>query len=449
MGLLMITEINRDNLATIRNPRFATYAAMYLDIGDAFLAKVVGTGIQVDSEDRRPGVAQSVERLKQRGVTFRNDDRSAFLNWISPACVACQRGIGSATFFISLKCNRRCFFCFNPNQEDFAYYSTHQRDCQTELDQIQASGERVDFLGLTGGEPLLHKAEAVGFFAHAREKFPEAHNRLYTSGDLADEGTLRDLGAAGLQEIRFSARLQDGEDGLWSLLATMAAAKKYVPAVMVEMPVLPDGLAPMRKLLDALETLGIQGINLLELCYPLRNAAAFRSRGYMVKNPPYRVLYDYWYGGGLPVAGSEETCLALLEYALDRQMRLGIHYCSGDNKHTGQIYQQNTAGPISAMHYLSGRDYFLKSAKVFGDDAPRVLKVLRKTGERHYHMDDKRGFLEFPLRRIADLTDMDRNRGVEVGISYSVREIRDGEPVLRELKVDLAHPSQFDLSADA
>jgi pyruvate formate-lyase activating enzyme-like uncharacterized protein len=218
---------------------------------------------------------------------------------------------------------------------------------------------------------------------------------------------------------------------------------------MVEMPVLPDGLAAMRKLLDALETLGIQGINLLELCYPLRNAAAFRSRGYMVKNPPYRVLYDYWYGGGLPVAGSEETCLALLEYALDRQMRLGIHYCSGDNKHTGQIYQQNTAGPISAMHYLSGRDYFLKSAKVFGDDAPRVLKVLRKTGERHYHMDDKRGFLEFPLRRIADLTDMDRNRGVEVGISYSVREIRDGEPVLRELKVDLAHPSQFDLSADA
>jgi hypothetical protein len=139
----------------------------------------------------------------------------------------------------------------------------------------------------------------------------------------------------------------------------------------------------------------------------------------------------------------------LLEHALDRQMRLGIHYCSGDNKHTGQIYQQNTAGPISAMHYLSGRDYFLKSAKVFGDDAPRVLKVLRKTGERHYHMDDKRGFLEFPLRRIADLTDMDRNRGVEVGISYSVREIRDGEPVLRELKVDLAHPSQFDLSADA
>jgi pyruvate formate-lyase activating enzyme-like uncharacterized protein len=213
---------------------------------------------------------------------------------------------------------------------------------------------------------------------------------------------------------------------------------------MVEMPVLPDALAAMQQLLVELDALGLQGVNLLEFCYPLRNAPVFRSRGYSVKNPPYRVLYNYWYGGGLPVAGSEETCLALLEFALDRQMRLGMHYCSGDNKHTGQIYQQNTAGTLSQMHLLSGRDYFLKTAKVFGDDAPRVLKALRKKGERNYHMDHKRGFLEFPVSRIVDLVALN----VEVGISYSVREIRDGEPVLRELKVDLARPSQFDLSAD-
>jgi pyruvate formate-lyase activating enzyme-like uncharacterized protein len=440
----MITEIHRNNLATIRNPRFAAYAAMYLDIGEAFLRKVEGTGIQVDTQDRRPRVEQTMQRLKQRGVTFRNDDRSAFVNWLSPACVACQRGISSATFFISLKCNRRCFFCFNPNQEDFAYYSAQERDCRPELDRIAASGQRLDFLGLTGGEPLLHKAEAVAFVAHARDRFPQAHSRLYTSGDLAGEGTLRDLGVAGLQEIRFSVRVHDGEAAQRSLLATMATARKHIPTVMVEMPVLPDALAAMQQLLVELDALGLQGVNLLEFCYPLRNAPAFRSRGYSVKNPPYRVLYNYWYGGGLPVAGSEETCLALLEFALDRQMRLGMHYCSGDNKHTGQIYQQNTAGTLSQMHLLSGRDYFLKTAKVFGDDAPRVLKALRKKGERNYHMDHKRGFLEFPVSRIVDLVALN----VEVGISYSVREIRDGEPVLRELKVDLARPSQFDLSAD-
>jgi uncharacterized protein len=440
----MITEIDRNNLAAIRNPKFAAYAGMYLDIGEGFLRKVEETGIQVDGEDRRPAVRQSMERLKQRGVTLRNDDKSAFVNWISPACLACQRGVGSATFFISLQCNRRCFFCFNPNQEDFAYYSAHTRDCRPELDRIGDSGQRLDYVGLTGGEPLLHKAEAVAFFAHARERFPLAHTRLYTSGDLADEATLRDLGAAGLQEIRFSARVHDSEESLRSLLATMAAAREHIPAVMVEMPVLPDALAPMQQLLVELDALGIQGINLLEFCYPLRNASAFRSRSYRAKNPPYRVLYDYWYGGGLPVAGSEETCLALLDFALDRQIRMGIHYCSGENKHTGQIYQQNTAGPASRMHYLSGRDFFLKTAKVFGDDVPRVLKALRKKGDRNYQMDYKRGFLEFPVSRIADLAALD----VEVGISYSVVETRDGEPVLRELKVDLARPGQIDLAAD-
>ncbi len=446
----MIIEINRHNLAAIRNPRFAAYAAMYLEIGEGFLRKVQGTGIEVETEveaeGREPAVRQSMERLKQRGVTFRNDGKSAFLNWSSPACLACQKGLGSATFFISLQCNRRCFFCFNPNQEDFAYYSAHQRDCRAELDSISAGGERLDFLALTGGEPLLHKAEAVAFFAHGREQFPQAHSRLYTSGDLADEATLRDLGAAGLQEIRFSARVHDSQESLRGLLATMATAKRYIPAVMVEMPVLPDALAPMQALLVELEALGIQGINLLEFCYPLRNAAAFRQRGYRLKNPPYRVLYDYWYGGGLPVAGSEETCLALMDFALDRQMRLGIHYCSGENKHTGQIYQLNAAGPVSEMHYLSGKDYFLKTAKAFGDDAAPVLKFLRKKGERVYHLDRKRDFLEFPVRRITDLMDLDRD--LEVGISYSVRETRQGEPVLRELKLHLTHPGAFDLAAD-
>ena len=204
-----------------------------------------------------------------------------------------------------------------------------------------------------------------------------------------------------MQEIRFSARVHDSQESLRALLATMATARQYIPAVMVEMPVLPDALAPMQSLLVELEALGIQGINLLEFCYPLRNAAAFRNRAYILKNPPYRVLYDYWYGGGLPVAGSEEACLALMDFALDRQMRLGIHYCSGENKHTGQIYQLNTAGPASQMHYLSGKDYFLKTAKVFGGDAAPVLKFLRKKGERDYHLDRKRDFVEFPVRRIA------------------------------------------------
>lgn len=95
-----------------------------------------------------------------------------------------------------------------------------------------------------------------------------------------------------------------------------------------------------------------------------------------MRKRPYDVLYNYWYAGGLPVAGSEEECLHLMAFAAERGLRLGVHYCSADNKNTGQIYQQNL--PFLQDAELARRlpwlcfdqtDFFLKSAKAFGQDA--------------------------------------------------------------------------------
>jgi hypothetical protein len=32
---------------------------------------------------------------------------------------------------------------------------------------------------------------------------------------------------------------------------------------------------------------------------------------------------------------------------------------------------------------------------------------------------------------------------MELGISYNIREFRDGEPVIRELRIDPVHASEF------
>ncbi len=92
---------------------------------------------------------------------------------------------------------------------------------------------------------------------------------------------------------------------------------------------------------------------------------------------------NYWYAGGMPVAGSEAECLELLRFAREAGLRLGVHYCSLDNKFTGQIYQQNkpflTDPAFAARHAwlsLDPGDYFLKCAKVFGGDAEAVATVL-------------------------------------------------------------------------
>jgi len=53
----------------------------------------------------------------------------------------------------------------------------------------------------------------------------------------------------------------------------------------------------MKSVLTELDRLEIFGINLLEFCFPYNNADVYRERGYKIKGRPYRVLYNYLYGG--------------------------------------------------------------------------------------------------------------------------------------------------------
>jgi len=250
---------------------------------------------------------------------------------------------------------------------------------------------------------------------------------------------LRELQAAGLDEIRFSIRMHDPVNARAHIVSRIELARQYIPQVMVEMPVPPGAQDEMRALLLELDRIGIFSINLLELCYPLINATAFNARGFQVKARPYDTLYDYWYAGGVPVARSELDCLDLVEFALDRGLSIGVHYCSLENKFTGQNYQQNYGRKLPATVMLSNRDYMLKSAKVFGDDIPQVLDVFERAGVRDFEHDPARGYLEFGVHHLRTLKNLD----VEVGISTSTLEQREDGMYLRELKIDLTRPAWF------
>jgi pyruvate formate-lyase activating enzyme-like uncharacterized protein len=437
-------EVTESTLSVINNPSLRAYADIYVQIYRDFMEKVRQMGIDVEVEDISAQVAERIAGLQEKGAMIRNGEKSIYINRISPACQACQTGINSATFFESLKCHRDCFYCFNPNQQEYEYYQEHHRDTIGELDSMRKFNKSVKHLALTGGEPLLFKDETYRFFEHAHEQFPAAFTRLYTCGDHIDEETLERLHAVGLDEIRFSIRMHDLAKGQRRTFDRIALARKYIPNVMVEMPVLPNTLEEMKDILIRLEALGIFGVNLLEFCFPWNNVEIYRQLGYKIKARPYRVLYNYWYAGGLPIAGSETVCLDLMDFAIQQGMKLGVHYCSLENKHTGQIYQQNSRRAKSKIMYFSPKDYFLKSAKVFGEDIPRVRKVFEKTGYHQYKIDNEHGYLEFHVDKIRSLGKLD----VEIGISSNVIEERDHELVLRELKIDVATPQTFRLSKD-
>lgn len=438
----MITDITQETLPKIKNEKLRANAEIYVRIHQDFMEQIRLMGMEIEKEDDRQKVNARLASLAKKGIKQNNNKHSISINEVSTACKACRLGVGSATFFISLDCHRDCFYCFNPNQENFQDYRKKHRDVLAELRALRDSGEPVTHLALTGGEPLLHKAETIRFFQEARLDFPKVHTRLYTTGDHLDEPTLMALQAAQLDEIRFSIRMHDGEKARDLTYTNIAKARDYIPAVMVEMPVLPNTYEEMKSILLKLESLGVYSINLLELCFPMNNVEAFNKRGYAIKARPYQVLYNYWYAGGLPIAGSETVCLDLLEFARDAGLKMGVHYCSLENKHTGQIYQQNFGCNYPETTYLSQRDHFLKSAKVFGEDIALVKEALDSRGYSAYRTDRDQDVIEFHVKQIKHLKELD----IEIGISTAVHEIRDGESVLRELKLDVTTPRSFKLS---
>ena len=90
-----------------------------------------------------------------------------------------------------------------------------------------------------------------------------------------------------------------------------------IPAVVVEVPVIPGSLGQMKDLLVRSDALGISGVNLLEFCFPLHNAAEFAKRGFQLRKHPFKYLYNYWYGGGVPVAGSEAEAVAKIQQEIN------------------------------------------------------------------------------------------------------------------------------------
>jgi pyruvate formate-lyase activating enzyme-like uncharacterized protein len=440
----MKVAVNEATLGTIRNPALRAYAEQYVKIYQDFMAQVRQTGLEIDSGDEQAQFAARVAALQKKGAQARNASKSIYVKRISSACQACKTGVESATYFISLKCHRDCFYCFNPNQEDYQFYREHTRDTVAELQALSASGQRMRYLALTGGEPLLQKEETLRFFQQARQSFPGVYTRLYTCGDHIDRPTLQALKDSGMNEIRFSIRMQDLSRGQRHTFDQIALAREYIPHVMVEMPVLPGTLEQMKAVLTELDRLKIFGINLLEFCFPYNNADIYIARGYKIKARPYRVLYNYMYGGGLPVAGSESVCLDLVGFALDAGLDLGVHYCSLENKHTGQLYQQNAACPLPKTMAFSQADYFLKTAKVFGADIAPVQAFFEKTGYKDFVLNKEHNYLEFHVSQISALKKLD----IEIGLSSNVCETRDGQQYLRELQVDCTTPQTFRLSAD-
>ena len=256
-------------------------------------------------------------RLKRLGVRGWPERMTLYTRGLPQGCRPCLRGQGS-NLALTLKCNRDCFFCFNPRPRS-AGMSVHGRKVSSPRQAallLRRLGVRS--VGISGGEPLLEWKRLLALLKELRRgATPKLRIDLYTNGDLLTLPRLRALRSAGVDGLRLNL----AANGYQARPA--ALAREVFEDVETEIPVVPEHKGSVLKLMGELERLGCRHLILHELFCSSENAATLAGQGRLAKPGP-RAKALTWSA----VAGSEEAALELLADALRRRLKLSVYYCS-------------------------------------------------------------------------------------------------------------------------
>jgi len=304
--------------------------------------------------------------------------------------------------FVTGLCRFRCFYCpVSPtrNQLDVVYANERRvRSDQDVLDEARAIGAAGT--GITGGDPLGVVDRVEHYVRLLKGEFGSAHNiHLYTHEPNPEK--LARLARAGLDEFRLHI-----PHYLWGPLSSDGGAYRSVLESApdwgirrgVEIPVLPEKEAELRRLLRTLDAIGVDFVNLNELEFSETNEAQMRERGYRV---------DPRNGWG--VRGSRAVAERLVR---ELSLSVPVHYCSSRFKDGVQLRQRllrraERTAPSFAQRTEDGTVVLgvVEDSAGVGSErwAARVVRALA-VGPDDYRLDAARRRVEvspFALRRVA------------------------------------------------
>ena len=304
--------------------------------------------------------------------------------------------------FVTGLCRFRCFYCpVSPSRNQLDVVYANERRVRTDadvLDEARAIGAAGT--GITGGDPLGVVDRVDHYVRLLKEEFgPSHHIHLYTHEPNPEK--LARLARAGLDEFRLHI-----PHYLWGPLASDGGAYRAVLESApdwgirrgVEIPVLPEKEAELRRLLKALDTIGVDFVNLNELEFSETNETKMRERGYRV---------DPRNGWG--VRGSRAVAERLVA---ELSLSVPLHYCSSRFKDGVQLRQRllrraERTAPSFAPRTEDGTVVLGVVEAESGVDLERWVDRVRRrvgAGPNDYRVDAERRRLElspFALRRAA------------------------------------------------
>ena len=241
----------------------------------------------------------------------------------SRGCRSCLLGTGLSAIRKTNKCNIECRFCYNYGELDCIppigegmWEIGGTKFYEKDIDLLLSVYPKPTGISYVYLEPFMEIEKYYGVIA----KFHAAgiHQHLYTNGLLATEQTLKALGEAGLDEIRFNLGATNCAD---RVIDNIAIAKRYIPFVGVETPMTPEFFRAFFDKQQRILNTGLDFINCAELHLNPNNIDNYLGE------PMYMTRLGY-----LSPVWSRDLTLRFMKQAAEEGWPIAVHDCCNRTK---------------------------------------------------------------------------------------------------------------------
>ncbi len=283
---------------------------------------VYATFAQIETaiDDRNDKLMADIAHLKTlENRTCFVGNESKFPN----GCRSCLLGTGLSAVRKTNKCNLECKFCYNYGELDrippvgegmweIGGTKFYENDIDLLL-SIQRKPTGISYVYLEPFMEIEKYYTIIKKFHHA-----QIHQHLYTNGTLAAEETLKALGEAGLDEIRFNLGASNCSD---KVIENIKTAKKYIQYVGIETPMTPELFKAFFKKKQAILNTKLDFINCAELHLNANNIDNYYGENMYISRHGY--ISPVW---------SRELTLKFMKIADNENWDLVVHDCSNHTK---------------------------------------------------------------------------------------------------------------------
>lgn len=279
--------------------------------------------------DRLMSEIKNLKTLENRTFYVGNENK------FPQGCRSCLLGTGLNAIRKTNKCNLKCKFCYNYGElEDIHPVGEGMWEIggtkfyEKDIDLLLSIHQKPTGVSYVYLEPFMEIEKYYSII----KKFSAAkiHQHLYTNGTLATEETLKALGEAGLNEIRFNLGASKCAD---KVIENIGLAKKYIKSVGIETPMTPEFFEAFFKKKQAIFETKLDFINCAELHLNENNIGNYFGENMYISRQGY--ISPIW---------SRELTLKFMKIADDENWDLSVHDCSNYTKFARSLNLSSKTG---------------------------------------------------------------------------------------------------------